>query len=98
MKEITLLEAADEINSLQRLLKDSDQSYAKQVAMTARLALEKDTLRKALAQYALPANWRFYHDVDNNLVWVCKLGPTLAYDILRTEADEQKGARNASQK
>ena len=49
MKAITLQQATDEITRLQRLLKEADQSYAKQVAMTARVVLEKEAAEDGAA-------------------------------------------------
>jgi hypothetical protein len=38
--------------------------------------------RNALKFYGNPNNWRFTHDKQGNLLWVCSMGPDYALEVL----------------
>lgn len=38
--------------------------------------------RNALKFYGNPNNWRFTHDKDGNILWVCSMGPDYALEVL----------------
>jgi len=45
-----------------------------------------ERIEKALRFYGDPANWRFAHDKESNLLWVTSLGPDMALDALNAGA------------
>jgi len=44
-------------------------------------------IEKALRFYGDPANWRFCHDKESNLLWVTSLGPDMALDALNARVE-----------
>jgi tRNA(Ile)-lysidine synthase TilS/MesJ len=75
--------AEKEIERLREIITECDGiECVKHDALVRTAVKEQARLRKALAFYGNPENWRFTHDKDGNLLWITSIGPNYALEIL----------------